>query len=342
MASHRVSMADVAREAGVSQMTVSRVVRAKEDVSPQTRQHVLEVIQQLGYRPSSIARGLATKRTESLGLVMPDIANPFFPDVALGAQRAAYEHGYSIFLCNTEENPRREASILDSLDEKRVDGLLLISSRLDAHELRAMINRYPVVVLVNRKLDGAAAGAVLVDNRAGGQKATTHLIDAGHQAVGFLAGPPYARGGTERAKGYLDALAIAGMPYRPEWTLPCSPVIDGGRKGAHALLSAHPDLTALFCYNDLVAVGALQACAEVGRRVPDDLAIVGFDDILLAGLVTPPLTTCHVDRYELGSRAMRLLLNHIDHEDEPYREIVLQPQLIVRGSAPCDVGKLTG
>jgi len=332
---NRVTMADVAREADVSVMTISRVVNEKGEVSPATRQRVLEVIERLGYRPSAIARGLATQRTGSLGLVMPDVANPFFSDVARGAEHVAYAEGYNIFLCNTDEDPQRELSVLQSLEDKQVDGVVLCSSRLDDGELEAALVRHPAVVLVNRRLEGGGiVGSVLSDDEAGGRLATQHLLQAGHRAVGFLAGPPASYSGRQRAKGYRAALAAAALPYHPGWTRHCSPVVESGRETARHLLTAYPELTALFCYNDLVAVGALQACADLGRQVPDDLAVVGFDDILLAALVMPPLTTCHVRRYELGAQAMRLLLDQIGGSSSEYTEIVLQPELIVRASAP--------
>ena len=346
---NRVTMADVAREAGVSTMTVSRVINNKGDVSPATRQRVLDVIKRLRYRPSSIARGLATRRTRTLGLVIPDVANPFFSDVARGAEHVAYAQGYNVFLCNTEEDPQRELAVLQSLEEKRVDGIVLCSSRLDDGELRAVIARHPAVVLVNRRLESAGAedgvGAVMLDDVAGGRMATQHLLKSGHRAIGFLAGPPASRSGRSRADGYRAALTVADLPYNPSWAASCPADVEGGQRVARELLIAHPDLTALFCYNDLVAVGALHACAEMGRRVPDDLAVVGFDDILLAALVTPPLTTCRVPRYDLGGQAMKLLLNQIDGCPEasdqgaeadraPCAEIVLRPQLIVRSSAP--------
>jgi LacI family transcriptional regulator len=327
-------MADVAREAGVSLMTVSRVVNDKEDVSPTTRQRVLAVIERLDYRPSGIARGLATKRTGTLGLVMPDVANPFFADVARGAEYAAYTEGYNVFLCNTAEDPRRELAVLQSLEEKRVDGVVLCSSRLDDSELRAVIARYFAVVLVNRRLAGAEVGTVLIDDESGGQLATRHLVQAGHRAVGFLAGPPASRSSRGRIVGYRAALDSAGRPYNPDWVRHCPPTVEGGQESARELLAACPELTALFCYNDLAAVGALQACVDLGRRVPDDLAVVGFDDIPLAALVSPPLTTCRVPRYELGAQAMRLLLDQIDRHVDERSEIVLRPELIVRASAP--------
>jgi LacI family transcriptional regulator len=334
----RVTMSDVAREAGVSLMTVSRVVNNKGEVSSATRQHVQAVIERLGYRPSGIARGLATQRTHTLGLVMLDVANPFFSDVARGAEHVAYAEGYNVFLCNTDEDPQRELDVLQSLEEKRVDGVVLCSSRLDDHELRTAVVRHPAVVLVNRRLepvDGEnGVGVVMLDDEAGGRMATQHLLDSGHRAIGFLAGPPASRSGRQRAKGYRGAMAAAGRPDDPAWGRHCSPTVEGGREAARELLTAHPELSALFCYNDLVAVGALQACADLGRTVPHDIAVVGFDDIPLAALVTPPLTTCHVSRYELGDRAMRLLLDQIRGCPEGYRKIVLQPELIVRASAP--------
>jgi LacI family transcriptional regulator len=331
---NRVTMADVAREAGVSLMTVSRVINNKGDVSPTTRQHVLEVVEQLGYRPSGIARGLATHRTGTLGLVVIDVANPFFADVARGAEQHAYAEGYNVFLCNTDEDPLQEVAVLQSLEEKRVDGVVLCSSRLGASELQAALAPHPAAVLVNRRLEGNGVGSVLIDDETGGWMATQHLLHAGRRAIGFLAGPPASHSGRERAKGYRAALAAAGLPYNPAWTSHCSPVVQGGQETAGELLTTYPELTALFCYNDLVAVGALRACADLGRQVPDDLAIVGFDDISLAALVTPPLTTCHVPRYELGAHAMQLLLNQIDGCLEGYEEVVLRPELVIRASAP--------
>jgi LacI family transcriptional regulator len=331
---NRVTMADVAREAGVSSMTVSRVINNKGEVSPVTRQRVQEIIERLGYRPSGIARGLATQRTGTLGLVVPDVANPFFSDVARGVEHVAYAEGYNTFLCNTEEDPHRELAVLKSLEEKRVDGLVLCSSRLDDGELRAVVARHPTVVLVNRRLEGDRVRSVLVDDETGGRLATQHLLQAGHRAVGFLAGPPVSHSGRQRAEGYRAALAAVGLPYNPAWVRHCYPVVEGGQEAARELLTAHSELTALVCYNDLVAVGALQACADLGRQVPGDVAVVGYDDIPLSALVTPPLTTCRVPRYELGVQAVRLLLDQIDGCPDECDEIVLRPELTVRASAP--------
>ena len=331
----RVTMAHVARQAGVSLMTVSRVINNKEGVGEATRSRVQAIIEQLGYRPSDIARGLVTKRTGTLGLVIPDVANPFFAEVVCGAEHLAYDEGYNVFLCNTEEDTRRELDVLQSLVEKRVDGVVVCSSRLGDDELEEAVSSHPAAVLINRRLDSDDVGFVLIDDGLGGEMATRYLLQAGHKAIGFLAGPSVSYSGRWRAEGYRAALDAAGESYNPDWTCHCSPMVEGGREAALELLSAQPDLTALFCYNDLVAIGALQACADLKRTVPDDIAIVGFDDISLAALVSPPLTTCRVPRPKLGSEAMRLLLGKIDGCDaETCKEILLQPELIVRSSAP--------
>jgi LacI family transcriptional regulator len=246
----------------------------------------------------------------------------------------AYAEDYNVFLCNTEEDTRRELAMLQSLEEKQVDGVVLCSSRLDENDLQEAVTRHSAVVLVNRRIDSNDVGTVLVDDEMGGQMAVRHLLRAGHRAIGFLAGPPASHSGGLRAKGYQAALAAAGLSYNPDWVRHCPPMVEGGREAARELLTSQPELTALFCYNDLVAVGALQACADLGRAIPDDTAVVGTDDILLASLVTPPLTTCHVSRYELGSQAMQLLLDRIRNCAEECQEIILQPTLVVRASAP--------
>ncbi len=315
-------------------MTVSRVVNNKGDVSPETRIAVQTAIEQLGYRPSLIARGLVTKRTGTLGLVIPDNANPFFSEVARAAEHVAYAEGYNVFLCNTEEDVQRELAVLQSLEEKQVDGIVLCSSRLDEEKLQEVIGRFPAAVLVNRRLKNGAAGTILVDDELGGRIATQHLLHTGHQRIGFLAGPVASQSGAQRAEGYRIALETAGITPDSQWIKHCAPTVDGGREAGCELLMAHPGLTALYCYNDLVAVGALQACAELDRSVPHDVAVMGCDDTMLAALVTPSLSTCRVSRHELGTQAMQLLLDQINGCGEKCGEIVLQPVLVVRASAP--------
>ncbi|NLX10698.1 MAG: LacI family transcriptional regulator [Chloroflexi bacterium] len=315
-------------------MTVSRVVNNKGEISTTTRQRVQEVIDRLGYRPSHIARSLATDRTATIGLVVPDNANPFFSEIARGVEHLAHEQGYNVFLCNTDEDAQREIAVLRSLEEKRVDGVILCSSRLDADDLHLVLAHHEAVVLINRRLEDAAVGMVLVDDASGAYLATQHLLARGHRAIGFLAGPRQSYSGQQRQQGYCAALHDAGIAPPPVWIQHCPPMVTSGKTATLDLLAANPELTALVCFNDLTAVGALQACANLGRRVPDDLAITGTDDIPLAALVTPPLTTCRVPMYELGRQAMRGLLARIGGESIDSNLVLVRPELVIRASAP--------
>lgn len=334
----RVTIADVARKAGVSMMTVSRVINHKEGVSEATRLEIEEIIRKLGYRPNIVARGLATQRTGTIGLVVPDISNPFFSGVARGVEKTAFAEDYSILVCNTEEDPQRELDVLELLLEKWVDGLVLCSSRLEQRRLKAILTQYPAAVLVNNQLEGKvippSIGCVYINDKVGGKMAVNHLIHRGHKVIGFLSGPTVSQSSRWRGEGYRNALLGAGLPYRPELVLPCAPTVEGGQMAAIRLMNANPDMTALFCYNDLVAVGVIQACHERGKAIPDDLAIVGYDDIILAPLVTPALTTCRVEREELGRLATCLLLERLGGRSEQNVKTILEPELIVRASAP--------
>jgi len=332
--SKRVTIQDVAAAAGVSRQTVSRAINNRGEIRPETRAEILRIAEEMNYRPSSIARGLATQRTSTLGLIVPDVANPFFAEVARGAEHEAYAAGYNVFLCNTDEDPQREIAVLRSLEEKRVDGVMLCSSRLDDDTLYKSLSRHASVVLVNRRLNGYEFGCVLIDDAQGGQAITRHLLNTGHRAIGFLAGPSASRSGQKRVEGYRAAMAEAGMAYNQGWIRLCPPTVEGGHGIANALLGDHPEITALFCYNDLVAIGAFQACHDLALAIPDDLAIVGFDDIPLAALVTPALTTCHVSRYEMGVQAMHLLLERINGCTTECQQIILHPELVIRASAP--------
>ncbi|RPI93605.1 MAG: LacI family transcriptional regulator [Chloroflexi bacterium] len=335
--SNRVTMSDVARQARVSLMTVSRVINNKGDVSNETRQRVLEIISSLGYRPSAIARSLATKETSTIGLVVPDVSNAFFAEVTQGVERLAYSKGYHVFLCNTEEDPQRELAVIQSLEEKRVDGLILCSSRLEEEKLIDIMANLPAVVLINRRLHQTVDeifDSVTLDDERGGRLATTHLIQRGHRCIGFLAGPLASYSGAGRRKGYLAALQEAGISLVDGWMKHCQPSVEGGYEATRQLLGTYPQLTALFCFNDLVAVGALQACDELRRRVPEDLAIVGHDDIPVAALVSPALTTCRVPRYELGARAVNALLERLRDCPGNCNQSILQPELVIRESAP--------
>jgi LacI family transcriptional regulator len=331
--SFRVSIADVAREAGVSRQTVSRALNGKGEISGATLKRVQEVIDRLEYRPSSIARGLATHHTRTIGLIVPDIANPFFADIGRGADDAAHAAGYSLLLCNAVEDPDREAELLRTLEQRAVDGVVLCSSRLHEQVLADLVRRHDAVVLINRSLDGCSN--VCVDDAWGAAVLVQHLLGLGRRRIGLMAGSQNSHSSRERANGYAEAMIAAGEPPDPALTRRCASLdIDGGHDAAVSLLSARPDVDGLICYNDLVATGALRACAELGRRVPGDVAVAGADDVLLASLVTPALTTLRVDRQAIGAAALRMLLNQLHNASDGCHTLVFQPELIVRASAP--------
>jgi len=331
--SFRVSIADVAREAGVSRQTVSRALNNKGEISNATLHRVQEVIDRLDYRPSSIARGLATRHTRTIGLIVPDIANPFFADIGRGADDAAHEAGYSLLLCNAVEDPDREADLLRTLEQRAVDGVVLCSSRLPEDDLADLVKRHDAVVLINRSLAGS--GSVCVDDARGTASVVQHLLGSGRRRIGLLVGPQMSHSSRERARGYAEALRAAGEEPDPTLTKRCDvPDIEGGYRAARALLGARPDVDGMICHNDLVATGALRVCAELGRRVPDDVAVTGADDVLLASLVTPALTTLRIDRQAIGAAALRMLIDQLHGASGACNMLVFQPELVVRASAP--------
>jgi len=333
----RATMAEVARETGVSLQTVSRAINNKGEIAEETKRRVLVVAERLNFRPSAIARSLATKRTKAVGLIVPDIANPFFSQIARGVEDIAYSSGYSVFVCNTDEDHRRELSALDSLLERQADGLILCSSRLPETDLARSVKAFGSAVLVNRALEEnqKGIGTILVDDASGTQQAVGLLIIHGRRTViAFLAGPEQSWSGRNRMQGFKEGLTQNGLRVDPALIKHCEPETDQAREATLQLLQLRPDIDAFVAYNDLVAVGVLQACKDLGRRVPEDVAIVGCDDIPLASLVTPPLTTLRIPTREMGVTAMRALIVTMRGEQQETSPIVLAPELILRGSAP--------
>lgn len=330
----RVTINDVAQKAQVSAMTVSRVLNNKGEISEATRQHVLEVVDELGYRPSRVARGLATNQTFTIGLVVPNIAHGFFAEIALGAEVTTWEHGYNLILYNTGENWDREEAALKLLEETRADGIIVCSARLPDERLFPLLEQHRAVVLFNRPAPSNMAAVVRMDDLNGTIQATTHLINSGCHHISYLGGTPCAYAQKQRAKGFANAMREAGRTINPDLQTTCPPQhYKPGYAVARELLIAHPEIDGFVCFNDFIAVGALQACTELGRRVPDDIAIVGCDDILLAQIITPTLTTLSVSKHDIGTITAELLLERIQGKRKQ-EEVVIKQELIVRQSAP--------
>jgi LacI family transcriptional regulator len=331
-----VTMRDVAQHAGVSIKTVSRVINQEGEISDGTRQRVMQIVEHLGYRPNLVARSLVTRRTGIIGLVIPDITNPFFSEITRGVQQVAREAGMSVMICSVDESFELETQAFRSLASQAVDGIVLYSSFVSDAALPTLIDTLPEhipVVAINTHQDHPRVTRLITDNYAGGTLALEHLIARGHTRIGMLA--PLTLNGIipRRLRAYRDALTRHHIVGDSGWVSTSPPTVSAGYHAALALLTAHPELSALFCYNDLMAIGALRACQQLGRRVPNDVAIVGFDDIQLAEIVTPTLTTVRVDKTRLGQHAMQLLLNRIAKTDQCAHVEQLDVSLIQRESA---------
>lgn len=328
----RVTIEDVALAAGVSRQTVSRAINNKAEISPDTHARVMAAVRKLGYRPSRLARGLVTQRTHTIGLVMPDITNPFFPEVARGVQDVARAQDYNVFLCNTDESPLEELQALHSLAVQPVDGIVLCSSRISDDDLAAFVDLYHPLVLVNRIFEHPGVSVIMIDNRRGVQIAIDYLVEQGHHSIGMLAGPRALVGSILRIEAFRETMAARGLPAGDDWIVSESTTVAGGYQATRRLLGRCPELTALFAHNDLMAVGAIHACKELGRRLPDECAIVGFDDLPLAAMVNPAVTSVRVDKYGLGQFAMDRLLAMFEEPETSYPPIYLDVELVVRDS----------
>ena len=334
MIKRRPTLADIATAAGVSLMTVSRAINGKPGVSRALRQKILALAEELRYRPNQIARGLATSLTAAVGLVVPDNTNPFFAQIVRGVEDAAHENGYNIFLINTNEDPTRELDALDALWEKDIDGVILCSSRLPAQVLETQIQRFPAMVVVNRGTLAPQPNltTVNVNDQRGAQLAIQRFVTMGRKQIAYIAGRSASTSNHRRLEGYRSSLRAANLPWDAQLVEAAFPSTDGGREAATALLARKLDLDAIFAFNDLVAVGAVQVCQEAGKRVPADIAVIGVDDIPLATIFRLQLTTLHVDMLKIGNLSMLSLLDIITGDGSP-DAIQVEPELWIRDSA---------
>ncbi len=306
----RPTIEDVAQAAGVSKSTVSRVVNRSSDyIRPELRARVLEAIEQLGYRPSSVARSLVSKQTQTVGILVSDITNPYYPDVVRGIEDAALAYDYNVFLCNTNYDMERGFRLVRSLVDKNVDGVLIMSSAMSDDWLPEMTQKRIPVVVIDWEMREPQPGVsrLIIDFSRGIREAVDHLVGLGHTRLAHVSGPLYLQTGQRRRDVFMSALNEHGIydVKVAEGNLR----IDGGRR-AFAELFAQPDPpTAIFAANDLTAIGCIAAARALGVRVPGDVSVCGMDNIWLASEVDPPLTTIELPRYHIGTLAMELLLH---------------------------------
>lgn len=329
-----VTIKDIARKAGVSHATVSRALRDSPAVSPTTIDHIKQVAVDMGYVPNYAARGLKTKRSNVLGVIIRRFDDPFFSRVLDGIEDVLQAEGYSLFLAASGHNPVKDEEIIASMAERRVDGVILCSKRIDDKQREKLRSIGISTVLINEQSVEDAAFSVGHDDVLGGTEITNHLLELGHRRIAFVANSNAGLTSQRRQLGYQAALTAAGIIVQPEYVIS----IEGGqpKEGAAAvqkLIALEEMPTAIVCFNDLVAVGAIHSIIESGLSVPHDVSVTGFDDIALAEYVTPALTTFRQPKYEIGRRSAEMMLSLLNSKEPPTDKAVqLRGELIVRKS----------
>jgi DNA-binding LacI/PurR family transcriptional regulator len=330
-----IKLADVAELAGVSASTVSRVVNEPERVRAETRTRVESAIRRLGYRPSRVARRLRVKcgRSTLIGLVIPDLQNPFFADLARGVEDAAQQEGYTVLIGNADEDPEKERRYLQVMGAESVDGVILPPAGRRSPAAEELLRGGTPVVCVDRRLPLPRVDVAVIDNVRGAYAATAHLIANGHRRIGFIHGTPHLSTSRERLQGYRDALADHDLQPDPALTRSGDSRQASGKRLTAELLRQSPRPTALLVGNSMMTLGALESIREARLAIPTDLALVGYDDMPWALALDPPLTVVRQPGYELGARAAELLLQRIRDPARSTTVVMLQPELVIRRSS---------
>jgi len=321
---------DVANMAGVSTTTVSHVINKTRFVSKDLIERVNDAITTLNYQPYGLARSLRRKQSGTIGIVIPDNTNPFFAEVVRGIEDTCFENGYSVFLCNSDGKPAKERNYLQLLIEKGVDGLVLVSTGDDEEAMRLLENREIPKVIVDREISGLHMDSVLVDNQQGGYSAARYLIELGHRTIGCIMGPSNITPSGQRIEGFRKGLKEGGLLLDENMVATGDFKSFGGYEGFKKLLRGELVPTAIFVCNDMMALGALNAARELGIDVPEQLSLIGFDDIALASLINPNLTTIAQPKYELGETGAELLLKRINNKGRSESRIVKKTHLVIR------------
>ena len=335
-----VTLKHIAEALGVSAMTVSRALNDRSNVDEETKQRVLKKAQSMGYRPNRVAKSLVSRKTYTIGVVIPEITHAFFPEVVRGIEEITYQSDYQLFLTNANEQFNREREAIETLRAQRVDGLLISSSltETDYSFYQDLIDSETHVVFFDRCIEKLGASCVSVNDRESSEQITRHLIEKhGYRKLAYLSGPPNVSIGNKRLEGYLDALKANEIPVDREW------IVEAGfqeQRGYQAMKELLEELgedypRAVVCVNDPCAIGAIDAIKEHNLVIPDDIAIVGFTDDIRAPMLEVPLTTVHQPAYEVGKRAAQKLIRTIENDDEPVENIEVETRLEIRSSCGC-------
>lgn len=321
------SIKDIARKAGVSHCTVSRALHHSPLINPATAERIREIARRVGYVPNHVARSLVSRSTRTVGVVVTTIADPFIGEVVEGIESAANEHGYSVILANSHCEPELEMKVVDGFSQRRVDGILVAASRVGAMHGKRLAGTNVPIVLINNQHPGAFAYSVGIDNLTSTRQLVRHLVDLGHRRIAYIGDRMGYQSDEERFSAYRSVLKTIDR----ELVIRGDGKSEEGERAAGELLALPKPPTAIFCYNDMTALGALRAASSRNLRVPEDVSIAGFDDLFVASYTTPPLTTVRQPKKEMGRRAMSILLELLAGE-QPESLITLPGELIVRGS----------
>lgn len=341
-----VSIEDIAKIAGVSHSTVSRALRNSPLISLVTRQRIQELAREMNYIPNAIAQSLQMQRSNSIGLVVTSVADPFFGEVVRGVEEEAQKANLSVLLTASHNDPEREFAAIETFHHRRVDGIIVADSRLSnlAKEQPATLKVPTILINSQAEEQTDSFNFVTSEDELGARLAVEHLLDLGHRRIGYLGVGYRPRSNNLRSQSYRNTIERAGITPPDDWLVMAAPGHERheadasvGQELLPRLLAAH--VTAIYCYNDMLAIGALMACRDLGVKVPEDLSLVGFDDIALAKFVTPPLTTIHQPMYELGQNAMHMLLDLLDRREVHNK--LLKPYLVVRESTAAPKRKRT-
>ncbi|MDK2946360.1 MAG: LacI family transcriptional regulator [Geotoga sp.] len=328
----KITISDIAKMANVSKATVSYVINNKPGVSETTRNKILQIIEEHNYIPNLVARGLAGKKTNFIGLVIPDISDMFYARIIKGVEHTANKFGYSLNLFTTQAQPEREKQVISIINKGFFDGLILMSYFLDKKLINLLkVSNIPLVLIDNPISDNDIY-KVIIDNEEGGYNATKYLIQLGHTKICFLMGPDAAWDSNSRFKGYLKALKEHSIEFNPQLVEKGNFTREGGYRATKKLLKKNIKFTAIFSANDQMAIGAIQALKEEGYNVPGDVSIIGFDNIEASSIIDPPLTTVNQPSYNLGEKAVEVLVNLINKEPPKQKKIILKTEIIERKS----------
>lgn len=327
----KTSIKDIAAIAGVSHSTVSRALSNSPLIPEATRRRIQRIAQRKGYTPNAIARGLVTRRTHAIGVVVTTIEDPFVAEVVRGIEQVAGDQGYRVFLATSHNDSTRELNVVTALWESRVDSVIVAASRVGSLYGPRLQQIGVPIVLINNQHPGTFIHTIAIDDAQGANLATQHLISLGHRVIGHLRGPSGHRASGKRLAGYRRALKQAGIAFDPTLVADADGSAAGGEQILQ-LLAHSPCPTAIFCYNDMTAIGALSILKRQGLAVPDDISLVGFDDIPFAQYVEPPLTTVRQPMTEMGRQAMQMALTLMNGPKSQVPDIVIPGQLIERKS----------